>query len=273
MREEGSACSLLRGARCSLARAAGSARGPASSTPASRAEPWRQLGHLGRLGRAPGLPRSRPPAPPPPPFAHTTGGGFWPCALPGAGRGGRGGRGADRLRGDAVVPVSAAGCARECGCSVRAAARAVGPRGPPAQRAWHCHRGRGGRAVLLFTHPARSPSSFSVRPRSAPEILLGSTKYTKGVDMWSVGCIFGELLMGKPMFPGTSTMNQVQQPTPRRSSGPGVCAPLRSASGCAGERGAAAARMRAAAARLPAARALTCRRCRPPVRAADRPHH
>lgn len=44
----------------------------------------------------------------------------------------------------------------------------------------------------------------------APEILLGSTKYTKGVDMWSVGCILGELLGGKPMFPGTSTMNQVR---------------------------------------------------------------
>lgn len=36
----------------------------------------------------------------------------------------------------------------------------------------------------------------------APEILLGSQKYTKGVDMWSVGCILGELLGGKPMFPG-----------------------------------------------------------------------
>eukprot|EP01012_Entosiphon_sulcatum_P049420 TRINITY_DN6802_c0_g1_i1.p1 TRINITY_DN6802_c0_g1~~TRINITY_DN6802_c0_g1_i1.p1 ORF type:complete len:380 (+),score=93.38 TRINITY_DN6802_c0_g1_i1:121-1260(+) len=45
----------------------------------------------------------------------------------------------------------------------------------------------------------------------APEILLGSTKYTKGVDMWSIGCILGELLAGKPMFPGTSTMNQLER--------------------------------------------------------------
>ena len=41
----------------------------------------------------------------------------------------------------------------------------------------------------------------------APEILLGSTKYTKGVDMWSLGCILAELLLGKPVFPGTSTLN------------------------------------------------------------------
>ncbi len=45
----------------------------------------------------------------------------------------------------------------------------------------------------------------------APEILLGSTKYTKGVDMWSVGCIMGELLLGKPLFPGNSTMNQLDR--------------------------------------------------------------
>jgi len=45
----------------------------------------------------------------------------------------------------------------------------------------------------------------------APEILLGSTEYTKGVDLWSVGCILGELLSGKPLFPGTSTMNQLDR--------------------------------------------------------------
>lgn len=45
----------------------------------------------------------------------------------------------------------------------------------------------------------------------APEILLGSSKYTFGVDMWSSGCILGELLGGRPMFPGTSTLNQLER--------------------------------------------------------------
>lgn len=27
----------------------------------------------------------------------------------------------------------------------------------------------------------------------APEVLLGTSHYSTGVDMWSVGCIFGEL--------------------------------------------------------------------------------
>ncbi|XP_073467252.1 mitogen-activated protein kinase 15, partial [Aquarana catesbeiana] len=45
----------------------------------------------------------------------------------------------------------------------------------------------------------------------APEILLGSQRYTKGVDMWSVGCILAEMLLGKPLFPGTSTINQIER--------------------------------------------------------------
>eukprot|EP00735_Rhodelphis_limneticus_P014482 TRINITY_DN8513_c0_g1::TRINITY_DN8513_c0_g1_i1::g.3376::m.3376 TRINITY_DN8513_c0_g1::TRINITY_DN8513_c0_g1_i1::g.3376 ORF type:complete len:373 (-),score=46.77,sp/Q54QB1/ERK2_DICDI/62.05/3e-152,Pkinase/PF00069.20/1.5e-73,Pkinase_Tyr/PF07714.12/2.5e-32,Kinase-like/PF14531.1/8e+02,Kinase-like/PF14531.1/0.0021,APH/PF01636.18/28,APH/PF01636.18/0.41 TRINITY_DN8513_c0_g1_i1:142-1260(-) len=45
----------------------------------------------------------------------------------------------------------------------------------------------------------------------APEILLGSTYYTKGVDMWSIGCILGELILGKPIFPGRSTIQQLEK--------------------------------------------------------------
>jgi len=35
-------------------------------------------------------------------------------------------------------------------------------------------------------------------------------RYTKGVDMWSLGCILGEMLLGKPLFPGSSTLNQLE---------------------------------------------------------------
>ncbi|KAL4422087.1 hypothetical protein ABPG77_001555 [Micractinium sp. CCAP 211/92] len=45
----------------------------------------------------------------------------------------------------------------------------------------------------------------------APEILLSSHRYTYGVDMWACGCILGELINGKPIFPGTSTMNQLDR--------------------------------------------------------------
>lgn len=43
----------------------------------------------------------------------------------------------------------------------------------------------------------------------APEIVLSSDTYTKAVDMWSVGCIFGELLGRKPLFPGSDHVNQL----------------------------------------------------------------
>ncbi|CEG40876.1 cmgc mapk erk7 protein kinase [Plasmopara halstedii] len=45
----------------------------------------------------------------------------------------------------------------------------------------------------------------------APEILLGSTRYAKSVDMWAVGCIVAEMATGRPAFPGTSTMNQLER--------------------------------------------------------------
>lgn len=44
----------------------------------------------------------------------------------------------------------------------------------------------------------------------APEILVASKRYTMGIDMWSLGCILGEMLLGKPLFPGSCTVNQIE---------------------------------------------------------------
>eukprot|EP00520_Triparma_pacifica_P015256 CAMPEP_0118656312 /NCGR_PEP_ID=MMETSP0785-20121206/13426_1 /TAXON_ID=91992 /ORGANISM="Bolidomonas pacifica, Strain CCMP 1866" /LENGTH=357 /DNA_ID=CAMNT_0006549171 /DNA_START=149 /DNA_END=1219 /DNA_ORIENTATION=- len=45
----------------------------------------------------------------------------------------------------------------------------------------------------------------------APEILLGSNHYTKGIDIWSLGCILAEMLANRPLFQGSSTMNQLEK--------------------------------------------------------------
>ncbi|XP_047317845.1 cyclin-dependent kinase C-2-like [Impatiens glandulifera] len=42
-----------------------------------------------------------------------------------------------------------------------------------------------------------------------PELLLGTTRYGPAVDLWSVGCIFAELLHGKPIFPGKDEPEQL----------------------------------------------------------------
>eukprot|EP00890_Picochlorum_soloecismus_P004238 jgi/Picsp_1/4815/NSC_02183-R1_cyclin-dependent kinase g-2-like len=43
----------------------------------------------------------------------------------------------------------------------------------------------------------------------APELLLGTRKYSTAVDMWSVGCIMAELLSKKPIFNGQSEIQQL----------------------------------------------------------------
>jgi len=45
----------------------------------------------------------------------------------------------------------------------------------------------------------------------APEIMLSFQSYTKAIDMWSVGCIFAELLGGKPIFKGRDYVDQLNQ--------------------------------------------------------------
>ncbi|KAG1669300.1 hypothetical protein FOA52_014861 [Chlamydomonas sp. UWO 241] len=44
-----------------------------------------------------------------------------------------------------------------------------------------------------------------------PELLLGSTSYGLEIDMWSIGCLFAELLTGKPLFPGSNEPDQIDK--------------------------------------------------------------
>lgn len=48
----------------------------------------------------------------------------------------------------------------------------------------------------------------STRYYRAPEIMLTWQKYDVAVDIWSTGCIFAEMLEGKPLFPGKDHVNQ-----------------------------------------------------------------
>ncbi|XP_058104819.1 shaggy-related protein kinase alpha isoform X1 [Magnolia sinica] len=43
----------------------------------------------------------------------------------------------------------------------------------------------------------------------APELIFGATEYTTAIDMWSVGCVVAELLLGQPLFPGESGVDQL----------------------------------------------------------------
>ncbi|GMM53667.1 serine/threonine protein kinase [Maudiozyma humilis] len=43
----------------------------------------------------------------------------------------------------------------------------------------------------------------------APELIFGATNYTNQIDVWSSGCVMAELLLGQPMFPGESGIDQL----------------------------------------------------------------
>jgi serine/threonine protein kinase len=56
---------------------------------------------------------------------------------------------------------------------------------------------------------------------------MGSRNYNTTVDIWSVGCIFAELLNGKPLFAGSSNNDQIRKifkvmGTPDEQSWPGI---------------------------------------------------
>jgi serine/threonine protein kinase len=38
----------------------------------------------------------------------------------------------------------------------------------------------------------------------APELIFGNSNYATQIDVWSVGCVIAELMLGQPIFPGES---------------------------------------------------------------------
>uniref|UniRef100_A0A915AR36 Protein kinase domain-containing protein n=1 Tax=Parascaris univalens TaxID=6257 RepID=A0A915AR36_PARUN len=61
----------------------------------------------------------------------------------------------------------------------------------------------------------------------APEVLLGSPRYSMAVDIWSIGCIFAEMATKKPLFQGDSEIDELFRifrvlSTPTESSWKGV---------------------------------------------------
>ncbi|XP_069739092.1 cyclin-dependent kinase 16-like isoform X4 [Phaenicophaeus curvirostris] len=60
-----------------------------------------------------------------------------------------------------------------------------------------------------------------------PDILLGSTEYSTQIDMWGVGCIFSEMVTGRPLFPGSTVEEQLHfifrlLGTPTEQTWPGI---------------------------------------------------
>lgn len=50
----------------------------------------------------------------------------------------------------------------------------------------------------------------SFRWYRSPEVLLGSTHYSTGVDIWALGCIVAELFLHEALFKGKSTFHQIE---------------------------------------------------------------
>jgi glycogen synthase kinase 3 beta len=43
----------------------------------------------------------------------------------------------------------------------------------------------------------------------APELIFGNSNYDTYIDVWSVGCVIAELMLGQPIFPGESGVDQL----------------------------------------------------------------
>lgn len=65
----------------------------------------------------------------------------------------------------------------------------------------------GSAKILVAGEP--NVSYICSRYYRAPELIFGSTAYTASIDVWSAGCVMAELLLGQPLFPGESGVDQL----------------------------------------------------------------
>ncbi|CAN1320705.1 Shaggy-related protein kinase epsilon [Linum perenne] len=70
-----------------------------------------------------------------------------------------------------------------------------------------CHRDIKPQNLLVKGEP--NISYICSRYYRAPELIFGATEYTSAIDIWSVGCVLAELLLGQPLFPGESGVDQL----------------------------------------------------------------
>jgi serine/threonine protein kinase len=68
-----------------------------------------------------------------------------------------------------------------------------------------------GLARVLSHSSRRLTPQVSTRWYRSPEVLFGSKTYGFGTDMWSVGCVFAELLTLEPLFSGDNDIDQISR--------------------------------------------------------------
>ncbi|GAA6016696.1 hypothetical protein JCM11491_000210 [Sporobolomyces phaffii] len=65
----------------------------------------------------------------------------------------------------------------------------------------------GSAKILIEGEP--NVSYICSRYYRAPELIFGATNYTTNIDVWSAGCVMAELMLGQPLFPGESGIDQL----------------------------------------------------------------
>ncbi|KAF8652720.1 hypothetical protein AX16_004220 [Volvariella volvacea WC 439] len=65
----------------------------------------------------------------------------------------------------------------------------------------------GSAKILVAGEP--NVSYICSRYYRAPELIFGATNYTTNIDIWSTGCVMAELMLGQPLFPGESGIDQL----------------------------------------------------------------